>query len=368
MRTLANLLPAALVPSAAQRALSADQIRSRVRRLPDRTEWVFLGLAALLVVINSGAPNAQLDWLVYEGAARGQHESNGLFFYYPYWALPVIELFALFGPTVGYFLWSGANVCGLWFAARVFGGDSRWVLASGFVFQIAFIGNITGLAAAAAAGTWWALHAHRPIFAGLLLPLATVKPQWGVPLAIAMLLVAPVTWRQRFTAIATAATIALWSIANYGWWPPELMDRAAETPPVGNGSLWSLVGPAVAVLWIPVVFAPTRTTTERLTLVLAAAALATPYIQPYDNIVLLATGLSPLSVLSHLRPLLQGSIGPSAVDTLTLAIPAIAYTTILWRGRNPRPSDEIIDLRSDGTVPPTPEHNAHPRTASSATV
>jgi hypothetical protein len=98
----------------------------------------------------------------------------------PYFTAGV--MWALF--TVAVYAWA---VWIAWRPARVALPDRTFVFAAAFGFppfwQLLLHGQNTALVLAAFAGAWWALEAGCPVFAGMVLSLLTIKPQFGFVLA-----------------------------------------------------------------------------------------------------------------------------------------------------------------------------------------
>lgn len=334
---------------------SADPagIGRRVFAPPTPAELAAFAVAAALVVgVFPGMSNSGVDWATYRAAVDGDFVvGDGLAFYYPYWWLWPFEALTALGDTVGYVTLGLLNLVGIVFAARVFGANPALALVAYHTLMVPFTGTITGVVAATAAGLWWALHRRRMVTAGVLAAFTLAKLGWSVPLVATMVLMSPTTWRDRLRAASAAAVVAVASLAAYGWWPADVVDRARDVTPTGNGSLWHFVGPAVVVLWIPTLVAP-MDGRRRITAVAATAMLATPYVQQYDFAVLFTLGHSWIGLVGWTRPLLT-SVGD--VDLARAVLTVIPATYYLWAVVPPLRRGRARSVRSERPGSPASE-------------
>ncbi len=303
-------------------------IRQRVFAPVTQVEAVVVLSIAIIVIAATPYPGSGIDWGIFAGAADGRMENEfGLGYYYAYWLLPIFDLYDSAG-LVGQILWSMTNVVGVWLAARVFGSRPALVIAGFGALSSFYTGTITGVALGALAGAHWAAHEKRWTVAGALTLLSVAKPQWGVPLTGLVLLQAGPRFRDLARAVIVPLPVVAASFAAYGWWPGEILDRVADNPPVGNGSLWSFVGPAVLVLWLPVLLPmdPQR----RLLLTAATSMMAVPYVQQYDHSVLWVMGGDGFALVSHLSALAPEN---SRVMQAILIVPVLV--TYAWVAREP---------------------------------
>lgn len=307
---------------------SPEAIRERVLATPTPSEAIVAGSIVAILLLSSGYPGHGIDWEIFEGAADGRFVSDrGLGFYYAYWLLALFDLFGVAGAAVGGILWSVANVAGAWFASRVFGARSAVVMAGFGALSAFYTGTITGIALAALAGFWWALHARSWLLAGALTLVASAKPQWGAPLMIVMLLEVRPPVRVWASLSLVPLLVALGSLAAFGWWPGDIIERASALPPEGNGSLWHFVGPGVVILWLPILLPmPVR---DRLAAVAAASMLAMPYVQQYDQMVLWVFAGDGLGLISHLTAPLDTLFGEDGARAVLTIPPLIAYGWVL---------------------------------------
>ena len=238
---------------------------------------------------------------------------------------------------------------------------------------------LAGLMAALAA-----LHAEKPLLAGLFIGLLTLKPQLGLLLPVA--LIAAGQWRTILAAAVTAIALAAIPTALYGtaYWPEMLamLDQHGATVRGAIADLTLMISPysalaalgvaepaaltaqwALTALCALAVFAvwrrPATSFDLRAATLLSAIPLASPYLWHYESAFLAPAALFLLrdGVIPPARPLtlLLGlamwlSLGPSALALLQtgqadlfrpvfLPIALAAFLTCLWHTLlRPRPS------------------------------
>jgi len=303
-------------------------IAARVRARPGRLELLAVASIVLILLLSLPYSGSLIDWEIFAGAADGTYVSDvGLAYYYAYWLLPLFDFYALFGLTIGGLLWSLTNVAGVWFAARVFGARPAVVLVGFGAIYGFYTGTITGIAVAGLAGMWWAAHENQWTLLGALTLIASAKPQWGLPLALIIVMQAAPPQRVWVRMAAAPVTALVLSVAAFGWWPAEIWHRSTALPPVGNASLWALLGPVVAVLWLPTILP--MVAHRRLALVAVTAMLAAPYIQHYDYVVLWVIATDGIGLLSYSHGPLERLLGPDGARTAQLVMPITAYGVLV---------------------------------------
>ena len=165
----------------------------------------------------SGGPAAWFDFHVYNDAARqitGDPDLPPLLWSYPPDILFFIWPFGLLGYLPAYALWCAGGLALYVWAANAGGVDRRqWVFLAvapavgvniflgqnGFVTAALLIGGLANLD-------------RRPIVAGILLGILTIKPQFGLLLPVMLVLTGRwrvIAWAVATTAVLVAAT-ALW--------------------------------------------------------------------------------------------------------------------------------------------------------------
>ncbi|MEP7290725.1 MAG: hypothetical protein ABI835_03030 [Chloroflexota bacterium] len=283
--------------------LDADGIEARLLRKPGLLESFALALPIGLVLLfaylnsNSGMPFAP-DFDVYLQAAHG----NFTGFYYAYWSLPIFQgLAALPGAHTAYILWCVANVLGVWFAVRVFGGSPPLVLLSYQMLFICFYGQVTGVIVVGLALLWWSLERRRWLLAGIGAALALIKWQMGIPLCVVLVLLADASWYDRWRTLLVVLTTTLISLIAYPDWIIAVVARLIAEPPIrfGDISLWHSTGGLALLLWLPPLLLP-MPRGRRYAALCAASALALPYFQQTGLLVLFALPVGWLPLLGNI--------------------------------------------------------------------
>ncbi len=227
----------------------------------------------------------------------GQGDTS--FHFYASWILPLYTLLGFMHPVAAFVLWNLANIAGVFAATRVFGGGSKAAsaLLTYQLFYTLYYGNITGILLGGMALCWWGLTHKRWGLAGLGLTLLLTKFQLGVPLGLALLCLAGLSWRERAYSAVVPLLALLVSLAAYPHWPVEVIGTILSNPPndLSSISLWQWLGPVAVLLWLPVLLPLSKT--KRLILLTATTALSLPYFQHTDLLALfvLPIGWVPLA-------------------------------------------------------------------------
>ncbi|MDZ4769564.1 MAG: hypothetical protein SGJ24_10575 [Chloroflexota bacterium] len=287
--------------------------------------WCIIIVVAFAYLNATANMNYAPDFHIYMDAARGDP-----YFYYAYWSMPLFQaLEALPGEHIAFVLWGFINIAGVWFAARVFGGSGAIALTSySFAFTL-FYGQSIGLIAAGVALAWWGFARGWIVLAGVGLTIALIKYHIGVPIGLAIVLLAHTSWYNRIRVWLVPLIVTVASLIVYPNWVGIMLDTMAVRPAVEFGSigLWSLIGAASLILWLPPMLVPPRSDgrlrAARFIALNAAAALALPYFQQ--------TGLVGLYVLPIGWWGLLGNIGyaffwvfDDALEILVI-VPLILY-------------------------------------------
>ncbi len=283
--------------------LDADGIEARLLakpRLPELFALAFpIGLVLAFIYLNAsaGMPLAP-DFNTYMLAARGSFTE----FYYAYWSLPIFEGLALLpGAYTAYAVWSIANVFGLWFAVRVFGGSVPLALLCYQSLFVCFYGQVTGVIVAGLALLWWSLERRRWLLAAVGAALALIKWQMGIPLCLALALLADTSWYDRFRVLLALLVLTLVSLLLYPNWIPEVLQRIVSQPPIrfGDVSLWNWLKAGVFLLWLPPLLLP-MPRGRRYAALCATTALALPYFQQTGLLALFALPLGWFPLFGNL--------------------------------------------------------------------
>ncbi len=279
----------------------AAALRARLRAPLTRGEIFALTLSAaiafLFVWVRLDNGGAYYDLNLYLGAAQGNYYG----YYYAYWVLPFFRALSLLPIPLSHAFWAGLNIAGIWFACRILGGRGTLALISFQALYSLIFGQITGVLVGALAVLLWAIAEKRFWLAGIALTIALTKPQLGLIPGLAIVLLSSIAWRARLQIVLTPLVAAGASFALYGFWIPDVIARIRELPPIALASisLWQWLGWATLLFWLPPLALPMPRKT-RLILLTATNALALPYYQQADLILLWAMPLGALALLGNL--------------------------------------------------------------------
>lgn len=251
-------------------------------------------------------------------------------YYYAYWFVPVFRLLGSLPVVSSFLLWDAIGVISVFFATRIFGGNPVVVLVSFQMCYTLYQGQITGLIVGALALLWWGMAQKRWLFAGVGLLIASTKFQSGFVIAIIMLLMADVSWKERLRVVFLPLVVFLFSLLQYPGWPLQLISVIKSNPPNdwGNLTLWQWVGPAILVLWIPPILLP-LTKENRLIALVSTATLAVPYFQQSDLITLFAFPIGWIPIAGSLGVL--GVKFGYIVQHLLALIPLTVYFILITK-------------------------------------
>lgn len=303
--------------------LSSTTIDSRLKSPITPLDLISLGIAFALAIFFIFI-NTPYDYLNYIKSAWGNYDH----YYYAYWFLPVFTMLAKLPLWASYILWSVVNITSLFFAVRLFGGKTYFLLLGFQTFYILLYGQITGIIVGALALFTWALSHKRPFLAGFALTIAASKFQLGIPAALFLWLAADKSWRVRFQALFIPCLVALASLIVYPGWPLLLFNSIRSLPPDSKGSisLWTWFGPLALILWLPPLLLP-MSRHNRLLSLLAAMPLALPYFQQSDLLLLFSFPVGLASLLCGNLGYLYFLIDWKALQFI-ISSPMIVYLTI----------------------------------------
>lgn len=294
-----------------------------------------IGFSVMVFWLIDGGYNVGWDYTTYMGAANADFFS----YYYADWFIPIFKLLDLLPYLMGFVIWTLINIAAAFYAIRVFGGTMLVALTSYQMFYVLYYGNITGVILGGLALLWWALAHGRWHLAGLGLLIACTKPQIGVPFGALLLLLADISWRDRFKVLIVPAVISVASLIVFPLWPLDTLDRLQNDTPVGWGSvtLWRWIGFLALPLWLPALLLPMKAP-SRAVAVVASMSLASPYFQQTDLLLLFALPIGWLGVLGNLGYAFLWYKW-TALRVLAI-IPALAYAVVVgpllmawWRAR-----------------------------------
>jgi hypothetical protein len=266
-----------------------------------------------------------VDYGNYLQAARGDFDN----YYYAYWFIPVLKFFERMPAFPGFVLWSLLNLAGVFMAARLFGGKPTVILISYQMLYTLFYGQIVGIILGGLALTWFGLASRRWHLAGIGLVIAGTKFQAGLLFSICIWLSPELTWKERMKTLLIPIAVGLVSLWLYPSWPWQLLATIQTNPPNdwGNLALWRWLGPLVLLLWLPPILLPLGQE-EKLKAWVAASALAVPYFQQTDLLVLYVLPVGWLPAIGYLA-LLHYHYGWLAMQALA-ALPLTVYIAIIF--------------------------------------
>jgi hypothetical protein len=200
------------------------------------------------------------------------------------------------------------------------------------MFYSLIYGNIMGLIVGGLALCWWGLVNKKWYIAGLGIALASAKFQTGLTGSLILLLMAEVSWRDRFRVMVVPALIWLISLVVYPGWPLQLLNNIVNHPPdnLGSISLWRWIGPWALILWLPPLFLKLKPQ-QRLISLVAAMGLASPYFQQTDLLFLLVLPIGWIALVGNLG-YFMAKYGWAALQFLAIFPLAVYILTLVPGG------------------------------------
>jgi len=273
--------------------------------------WEFTALAfnlfMLLMFIYLGTTNYNGfgDYQIYLRASKGEFsavENNYEWgYYYAYWLLPFVRLLSYLPYRVGILIWGSMNLLGLFFGARVFGNKSSLVLLTYQSLSVLFIGQISGIIVGGLGLLWYSLRTERWFLASVGIMIASMKYHVGGLVWIALLFLVDKPMRRKIQVLLVCGLLFGLSLAVYSNWPLEVFERIQQAPPSeqSNIALWTWLGPAVLLLWVPPLLLP-LTKQHRLIALISTLSIAIPYFQQHDLLILYVFPVGLLASLGNL--------------------------------------------------------------------
>ena len=193
-------------------------------------------------------------------------------------------------------------------------------------------GQITGILLAGLVLFWWSLHRKRWHVAGLASLFAVGKYHWGIPLTLAIWLLAPLTWRQRFKALIVPTIVAFISLIVYPLWILDVINDLEKAPPEASASvsIWAWLSVGALLFWIPVLLLPLKPH-RRLMAIATTLPLAMPYFQQADLVVLFALPVGWIGWLGNIGWVLMTIDNDFSILRWLVFIPLIIYIQIMWQ-------------------------------------
>lgn len=262
----------------------ANEIDFRVRKNLSYGEFgafitAFLLTIYLLYYSNFGNP---VDYNHYLAAVKGDFQQ----YFYGYWLLPLLYPFSKLPFLAGYFIWTLLNILGVWFAARVFNGNTILALVSYQLYSVLFYGQITGIICGMLALFWWGLNKNRVILGSLALFIAIAKPQTGGLIAVLLWLFADLPWKNKLRFWIIPLIGILVTTMVYPTWIIDILSRQSNVVTWSNISLRQWINSWGLLLFLPAFIL--KLDREKRFLVIATASICNlPYFLQQDLLVLL---------------------------------------------------------------------------------
>lgn len=319
-------------------ALTPAEIKQRLTARPKLDEVFTIVfslslLAALVFIQRAGNFITYYDLLNFINAGLG----NFSHYYYAYWAVPFFSLFAKI-PYMDVFILMGIiNIFSAWFAIRVFGGKPIPLMVSIHLIYILSQGQIVGILAGGFALFVLGLVFQRWNVAGLGAIIALTKFQLGLIPICALLWLWDTDWKNKLKVFFLPLIIFSASLFLYPLWPYQLAQTIIKNPPYPEGSvsLWQWIGPFTLLFWIaPIFFKSPKH--ERFYLMLTANALALPYFQQTDLLLMFSLFTGCGAALANIFFIIGGygifsAVSSWAVIRWMMLIPLGVYSITLYR-------------------------------------
>lgn len=288
-----------------------------------------LGILLIFAWYQSQGKAFSYDFETYLLAGNGDLHVH----YYAFWVLPVFRALTAVPPIPAFVIWNLFNILGIFLASRILGGGNKGVFAllTYQMFYVLYYGNIIGILVGGLALCWWGLTHHRWYLAGIGLVIALTKYQLGISFGLIFLLIADITWRDRFKVLTVPVVVLLVSLFIYPGWPLQSMQIILTNPPnsLGSISLWRWLGPLALIFWFPPLYLPLPAQ-QRLVALAAAATLSLPYFQQTDLLALFVLPVGWLALAGNLGFYLYVQGGWDALTVLAI-VPLAIYFWIIGR-------------------------------------
>lgn len=264
------------------------------------------------------------DYEVYLKTAEGDFIN----YYYGYWLLPIFKLLSLLSFDVSYFLWILLNVAGVFFAARVFNGNSIVALLSYQMSYSLYWGQISGIICGTLGLFWWAIHNKKLHIAGFAILIAAAKPQSGGVFVFLLWVLAKTDWKNKIRTLIIPVLGLIASLLLYPGWLLDVFSRIGGAFTWGNITLWQWVGPFSLILFIP--FLLIRKVDEKYFLAFASACiLSIPYFLQTDLLTLFIFPIGKIPViLGYLPAIMPQFLGYNGQRT-GVVVPLFIYLSVV---------------------------------------
>ncbi|MEN4011692.1 MAG: hypothetical protein ROW48_06630 [Bellilinea sp.] len=315
-------------------ALDLPAMQRRLKKRISKGEFFALlfSLGMALIFFITRPDNIHFDLNNYLRAGRGDFGE----YYYGYWFVPVFWLLNKIPFYQAALLLSIASIAALFFAGRIFGGKTAFILTGYQAFYMMYYGQLTAIVIGGLALLWWGLAKRSGWLAGLGFLIAATKYQSGFLAAVFLLVLAPIAWNEKWKVLFVPAIGFAASLLLYPDWIFTQLEILRQTPAndFASLSLWQWFGPAAAVLWLPAILTPVPPE-RRIILLVATTTLALPYYQQADLLSLFVLPVGWLFPLLGNLGYLSLLFGYPALKALAV-IPLVIYGMILWQALGSR--------------------------------
>ncbi len=299
-------------------------IRQRVWRRLGRWEFfglafclAFVGIFLWLITVGGGYP---VDFETYMEKGISPR------IFYGYWIVPFFDLLKNLPFLTAYGIFSVVNLAGAFFALRVFGGKSYFVLLSYQLLTSIYYGQITGIVVGGLGLCWWGITQKKWDLAGLGLLIAATKYQVGL-LALIFIWYSGISWKTFLRMLVVPVGIGLISMVVYPLWPLEIIQKLSMFSYIHLGiTAWIYIGAWALLLWLPAVLLPLNRD-QRFFSLFVLVTFATPYFQHIDLISLFSMPLGWLPLIGAIGALYP-LLNIWAVRLVALA-PVLIYLRII---------------------------------------
>jgi hypothetical protein len=202
---------------------------------------------------------------------------------------------------ISYIIWIILNIIGVFFAARVFNGNSYLALFSYQMSFLLFWGQISGIITGFLGLFWWSMHQKRWWLAGFALLIAAAKPQSGGVFALLLWLFADIPWKDKFRLLIIPIIGFVLSLIAYPGWIMDVLSRSGTAYAWGNISLYQWIGWCALLLFLPAIIVP-MSKQQRFLILVSTWILTIPYFLQTDLITLFVFPASFVPVLLGYLP------------------------------------------------------------------
>jgi len=255
-------------------------------------------------------------------------EGDFINYYYGYWLLPIFNLLSFLPFDISYGLWILLSIAGVFFAARVFNGNTILALLSYQMSYALFWGQISGIICGFLGLFWWAIHNKKWHISGFAILIAAAKPQSGGGFVFLLWILAKTDWKNKIQTLLIPVLGFLASLLLYPGWILDVFSRIGGAYTWGNITLWQWIGPFSLTLFIP--FLIIRKVDQKYFLAFASACiLSFPYFLQTDLLTLFIFPVGKIPVLLGYLPAIMPQFLGYHGQKIGFLVPLFIYVSIL---------------------------------------